>query len=334
MKSSIICSLSLVFVLICSTLYWINIEPLWTLHKFMNKQFMTKQFIAEGIIKPDHGIFFVETTEKLEPSSLAVCAVESASQTYPNRTIYFFMKGLAKGEKIKKSSFFKAIPLLLSIKNIHILPLDFEEVFNNTPLYSWYQKVNPAWETFWTHVSADGFRLAMIWKYGGIYMDTDIISLKPVPEVDFLAFENFETINNAAFGFQRHDEFLWDCMEDFVKNYRGNLWGQQGPRLLTRVIKSQCEISGFKDIGDITCRNISIMNTKRFYPLLYSAWERYFQVWNPHDTFNNSYGLHLWNYMNKSFKKVIAGSNSLAENLFMKHCPLTYKFIVKHTSRK
>nr|XP_033772025.1 alpha-1,4-N-acetylglucosaminyltransferase-like [Geotrypetes seraphini]XP_033772034.1 alpha-1,4-N-acetylglucosaminyltransferase-like [Geotrypetes seraphini]XP_033772043.1 alpha-1,4-N-acetylglucosaminyltransferase-like [Geotrypetes seraphini] len=327
MKSRILCSL--LFVFICSTIYWMNMEPLWTLYKSM-----TKQLTAEGTIKPDHGIFFVETTEKLEPSSLVVCAVESASQMYPKRTIYFFMKGLAKGETINKNSFYKAIQLLSSIKNIQILPLDFEEVFNNTPLYSWYQKVNPATETFWPHVSADGFRLAMIWKYGGMYMDTDIISLKPVPEVDFLAFENVDIINNAVFGFQRHDQFLWDCMEDFVKNYRGYMWGHQGPRLLTRVIKRQCEISGFKDVGDITCRNISILNTRRFYPLPHPAWERYFQVWNPHDTFNNSYGLHLWNFKNKNNKQVIPGSNSVAENLFMKHCPLTYEFIVKHASRK
>ncbi|XP_029473163.1 alpha-1,4-N-acetylglucosaminyltransferase-like [Rhinatrema bivittatum] len=194
--------------------------------------------------------------------------------------------------------------------------------------------VNPDKEHFWTHISADGFRLAMIWKNGGIYMDTDIISMRPIQEVDFLAAEGSRDCSNGIFGFQRHYQYLWECMEDFVKNYNGAIWGQQGPRLLTRVLARQCELPVFKHVEDVTCGNISILHPQRFYPIPYPAWRRYFEVWDPHGTFNNSYALHLWNFMNKGTKKVIAGSNTVAENLFIKYCPLTYEFIVKATPRK
>ncbi|XP_030050268.1 alpha-1,4-N-acetylglucosaminyltransferase-like [Microcaecilia unicolor] len=325
MKLWILC-LSLFFLIfICSAVYWMKTESLRTLHRFLNRQ-----FTAEDIIKSNTGIFFAETTEKLEPSPLAVCAIESAARTYPNRSVYFYMKGLTKDMTVNKSSFYKAIPLLSSIANVHILPLDFEDVFKDTPLYPWYQKVNPAQEQFWTHVSSDGFRLAVVWKYGGIYMDTDIISMRPIPEDDFLALAPTKSCSSAVFGFQRHYQFLWDCMEDFVKNYRGEIWGQQGPRLLTRMIVRQYGMPVVKGTEDATCGDFSILNPQRFFPIPYPAWERYFQVWNPNDTFKSSYALHLWNFMNKGRKKVIAGSNSLAENLFIKYCPHTYQFIVRH----
>nr|XP_033772098.1 alpha-1,4-N-acetylglucosaminyltransferase-like isoform X2 [Geotrypetes seraphini]XP_033772110.1 alpha-1,4-N-acetylglucosaminyltransferase-like isoform X2 [Geotrypetes seraphini]XP_033772117.1 alpha-1,4-N-acetylglucosaminyltransferase-like isoform X2 [Geotrypetes seraphini]XP_033772127.1 alpha-1,4-N-acetylglucosaminyltransferase-like isoform X2 [Geotrypetes seraphini]XP_033772134.1 alpha-1,4-N-acetylglucosaminyltransferase-like isoform X2 [Geotrypetes seraphini]XP_033772144.1 alpha-1,4-N-ace len=334
MKLWITCSL-FIFFFISSTFFWM--QPLKTVHKFMQKQLtsnVSKPLSSDVIIKSNTGIFFVETTEKLEPSPLAVCAVESASQTYPDRTIYFFMKGLTKNMTITKSSFYKAIPLLSSMENVNILPLDLEEVVQDTPLYPWYQKVNPAKEQYWKHVSSDGFRLAVIWKYGGIYMDTDIVSLKPVQEINFLAVQDYQIVNSAILGFQKHHQFLWDCMEDFVKNYRGGIWGHQGPGLVTRMIERHCGMTVFKGTEDIICRDFSILNTQRFYPVPYQTWERYFQVWNPKDSFNNSYALHLWNFMNKNNKRVIIGSNSVVENLFMKRCPRTYELIIKHASRK
>ncbi|XP_029473162.1 alpha-1,4-N-acetylglucosaminyltransferase-like [Rhinatrema bivittatum] len=302
----------------------------WTLYRSLYNQPTVK--VAN--IESNHGIFFAETTENLEVSSLVVCAIESASRTYPNRSIYFFMKGLTEDMTITKSSFYKAIPLLSSIKNVKILPLNFENVFKDTPLLPWYQKVNPVKESYWTHISSDGFRLAMIWKHGGIYMDTDIISMRPIQEVDFLAAPRSQNCSNGIFGFQRHYQYLWECMEDFVKNYNGAIWGQQGPRLLTRVLARQCELPVFKHVEDATCGNISILHPQRFYPIPYLAWRRYFEVWDPRGTFNNSYALHLWNFMNKDMKKVTAGSNTVAENLFIKYCPLTYEFIVKATPRK
>ncbi|XP_029473161.1 alpha-1,4-N-acetylglucosaminyltransferase-like [Rhinatrema bivittatum] len=302
----------------------------WTLYRSLYKQ-STVEFAS---IESNRGIFFVETTEKLDISSLVACAIESASRTYPNRSIYFFMKGLTEDMTIFKSSFYKAIPLLSSIRNVYILPLNFGNVFKDTPLLPWYQKVNPAKERFWTHTSADGFRLAMIWKHGGIYMDTDFISMRPIQEVDFLAAQGSRDCSNGIFGFQRHYQYLWECMEDFVKNYNGASWGHQGPQLFTRVLARQCELPVFKHVEDATCGNISFLHPHRFYPIPYPSWRQYFEVWNPQGTFNNSYALHLWNFMNRGTKKVIAGSNTMAENLFIKYCPLTYEFIVKATPRK
>ncbi|XP_025042926.2 alpha-1,4-N-acetylglucosaminyltransferase-like [Pelodiscus sinensis] len=286
--------------------------------------------MQEDDVKRSSGIIFVETTDRLEPSPLASCSVESAARAYPNRPIRFFMKGLNSNMWRDLNSTSTALALLSAMENVFFLPLPMKTIFYETPLLPWYCKVNPARERYWLHVSADGIRLALIWKYGGIYMDTDVISIRPVPVANFLTAEDFQLAGNAIFGFSRHHKFIWDCMEDFVQNYRGRIWGYQGPRLLTRRLKALCPVTNFhKVVTDINCQNISYLHPQRYYPIPYVQWNRYFQVWEKSVDFNNSYSLHLWNYKNWKHKRVVAGSNTLVENLFKTYCPTTYKVLIQ-----
>nr|XP_025033994.1 alpha-1,4-N-acetylglucosaminyltransferase-like isoform X1 [Pelodiscus sinensis] len=280
-------------------------------------------------VSQSSGIIFVETTDRLEPPPLVSCSVESAARAYPNRPVRFFMKGLKNNTSMDSVSTSPAFALLSAMKNVFLLPLDMETVFQDTPLLPWYHKVNPAQERYWLHVSADGIRLALIWKNGGIYMDTDVISIRPISLEDFLTAEDFRLAGNAIFGFSRHHKFIWDCMKDFVQNYRGDIWGHQGPGLLTRRLKALCPVTNFHKVEDINCLNISYLHPQRYYPIPYVQWNRYFQVWEKSVDFNNSYSLHLWNYMNRQHKRVVAGSNTLVENLFKTYCPTTYKVLIQ-----
>ncbi|XP_072113076.1 alpha-1,4-N-acetylglucosaminyltransferase-like [Mobula birostris] len=200
-------------------------------------------------------------------------------------------------------------------------------------------QVNPKKERYWTHVLADGCRLALIWKYGGIYLDTDIISLRSIPFANFTCPENPETLNNAALGFcYKHHTFLWNCMEDFVARYNGDLWGQQGPRLITRMLKRWCDINNLATFIGKECNGISIWITNRFYPIPYPAWGRYYVHWEKEHierAFSDSYGVHVWNFMNKQKKsKVVAGSGSLLEHFFQLHCPTTYKNLIQSSNSR
>ncbi|XP_075793399.1 alpha-1,4-N-acetylglucosaminyltransferase-like [Pelodiscus sinensis] len=275
------------------------------------------------------GIIFVETTYRLQIPPLASCSVESAARAYPDRPVLFFMKGLKNNTWRDSSSNSTALALLSAMENVFLLPLLMETVFQETPLLPWYHKVNPAQERYWLHVSSDASRLALVWKYGGIYMDTDVISMRPILMENFVAAEASQVSGSAIFGFSRHHGFLWDCMEDFVQNYKGDIWGYQGPSLLTRRLKALCTLTDFHNVEDINCQNISFLHPQRFYPIPYSAWNRYFEVWEKSFNFNNSYSLHLWNYMNREHKPVVAGSNTLVEILFKTYCPTTYKVLIQ-----
>ncbi|GCC31879.1 hypothetical protein chiPu_0010339, partial [Chiloscyllium punctatum] len=118
----------------------------------------------------ESGIMFVETSDKVEPTPLTVCSVESAARLNPEKRIYFFMKEFSGNLTQYPQPDYAGIPLLSSISNVDVLPLNPTELFEDTPLIAWYQKVNPNAERYWTHVLADGCRLALLWKYGGIYL--------------------------------------------------------------------------------------------------------------------------------------------------------------------
>ncbi|XP_075122891.1 alpha-1,4-N-acetylglucosaminyltransferase-like [Leptodactylus fuscus] len=281
------------------------------------------------VLKEGDGIIFLETSDRLELSSLVLCAIESAARMYENRPVVFFLKGLndTNIEEAVKTHF----PVLSSLENIYIFPLKLEELFIDTPLLSWYNKTNPEKESHWLHVSADGCRLALIWKYGGMYMDTDIISIRPIPDQDFLAAQHSQFSSNGIFQFSAHHNFTQQCMEDFVKNYNSRIWGHQGPFLFTRILRKFCDLPDFNSTEDIMCGNITFFNPQRFYPIGYPSWRSYYRVWDKLPTFNDSYALHLWNYMNsKSNLTMVPGSNILVEHLYKQYCPSIYDSILRN----
>ncbi|XP_078265950.1 alpha-1,4-N-acetylglucosaminyltransferase-like [Rhinoraja longicauda] len=279
------------------------------------------------------GIMFVESTNNVEPTPLTMCSVESAARHNPDKQIYYFMKGFSGNLSQYPQPEYRGIPLLSSMKNVIILPLNPTELFKDTPLEGWYQKVNPEKEKFWTHVLADGCRLALLWKFGGIYLDTDIISLRSIPFANFTCQEHAGVVNNAALGFHhKHHPFIWNCMEDFVVNFIGHVWGQQGPRLITRVLKRWCRIDNLAAFTGTECNGISLWISSRFYPIPWSSWGKFYIAWKKEDieqTFSATYGIHVWNFMNSSKKrKLVMGNGSLLEYYFQMYCPTSYRMLI------
>lgn len=160
-------------------------------------------------------------------------------------------------------------------------------------------------------------------------MDTDVISIQPIPVANFLAAQSSRVSSNGIFGFQKHHWFLWDCMKEFVQKYNGNIWGNQGPYLITRMLKKLCNLTDFENGADQLYHNISFLHPRRFFPISFQEWEKYYKVWDSRPGFNDSYALHLWNFMNQEQKKKMdIGSNTLVENLYKTYCPATYRSLV------
>ncbi|XP_042314445.1 alpha-1,4-N-acetylglucosaminyltransferase [Sceloporus undulatus] len=319
-------SLCVIFLFAFGIFYELYQEPDCISCKPISKYFLTpKDVMSQG-----RSIIFLETTENLQPPPLVLCSVESAARIYLDRPIIFFMKGLDNNSMTHFKSSCPSLSFLYAMKNVFLFPLQLDILFQDTPLLPWYLQVNATQEKNWVYILSDAVRLAMVWKYGGIYMDTDVISIRSIPVTNFLAAQSSQFSSNGILGFQQHHWFLWDCMEDFVQNYNGDIWGNQGPFLITRVLKRLCNLTDFEDTEDQRCHNISFLNPQRFYPIPYGFWMKYYEVWDSRPEFNDSYALHLWNYMNQDQKKnVTIGSNTLVENLFSTYCPTTYRSLIQ-----
>ncbi|NXE91693.1 A4GAT galactosyltransferase, partial [Menura novaehollandiae] len=220
-------------------------------------------------------VFFVETSEQTNPSYLFSCSVESAARTHPGSSVVVLMKGLAKGNASLPKHW--AFSLLSCFPNVQIQPLDLPELFSGTPLAQWY--LQPQWrqEPYFLPVLSDACRIVLMWKFGGIYLDTDFIVLKNLQNLtNALRIQGDNVLNGAFLSFKPKHKFMELCMQDFVQNCNGWVWGHQGPELLTRVFKKWCSLRSIR--SSTSCKGMNTLPCEAFYPLRQQDWKKYFEV--------------------------------------------------------
>jgi len=134
-----------------------------------------------------------------------------------------------------------------AMRSIHVAwqEVTMEGIFHDTAFQRFYETHNDTQlGKYGEQNKANALRLAVVWKYGGMYMDADMVLLRDptlLPlgmSTQMLYGKN--RYNNAAFKFPRGFPILRYYMDEFVTNYHGSTWGWQGPRLVTRVNFDRC----------------------------------------------------------------------------------------------
>ncbi|NWI85538.1 A4GAT galactosyltransferase, partial [Pitta sordida] len=218
---------------------------------------------ASGSPPSRENVFFVETSEQINPSYLFSCSVESAARTHPGSRVVVLMKGLAKEKALLPKHWF--FSLLSSFPNVEFRPLHLTELFSGTPLAKWYSWPLRCWERHFLPVLSDACRIVLMWKFGGIYLDTDFIVLKNLQNfTNAMGIQGQGVLNGAFLSFKPKHEFIELCMKDFVENYNSDIWGHQGPELLTRVFKKWCSI---ETIQSMSCKGVNALAPEAVYPI-------------------------------------------------------------------
>uniref|UniRef100_A0A287D757 Lactosylceramide 4-alpha-galactosyltransferase n=2 Tax=Ictidomys tridecemlineatus TaxID=43179 RepID=A0A287D757_ICTTR len=275
---------------------------------------------------PPGNIFFLETSDRTNPNFLFMCSVESAARTHPESQVVVLMKGLPGGHAPLPRHL--GLSLLGCFPNVQLRPLDLEELFRDTPLAAWYRAVQRRWEPYLLPVLSDASRIALLWKFGGIYLDTDFIVLKNLRNLtNVLGTQSRYVLNGAFLAFERQHEFLALCMWDFVAHYNRWIWGHQGPQLLTRVFKKWCSI---RSLGEShTCRGVTALPREAFYPVPWQSWKRYFEEIRPEELtrlLNATYAVHVWNKKSQG-TRFEATSRALLAQLHARYCPTTHEIM-------
>ncbi|XP_047406175.1 lactosylceramide 4-alpha-galactosyltransferase isoform X2 [Sciurus carolinensis] len=272
---------------------------------------------------PGH-IFFLETSDRTNPNFLFMCSVESAARTHPESRVAVLMKGLPGGHAPLPRHL--GLSLLSCFPNVQVLPLDLEGLFRDTPLAAWYRASRWRWEPYLLPVLSDAARIALLWKFGGIYLDTDFIVLKNLRNLtNVLGTQSRYVLNGAFLAFEPRHEFLALCMHDFVAHYNGWIWGHQGPQLLTRVFKKWCSIRSLQESH--TCRGVTALPREAFYPIAWQNWKKYFEEVRPEELpqlLNATYAVHVWNKKSQG-THFEATSRALLAQLHARYCPTTHK---------
>ncbi|KAM6418502.1 lactosylceramide 4-alpha-galactosyltransferase-like isoform 2-T5 [Pluvialis apricaria] len=287
-----------------------------------------------GVLPASPGdVFFVETSERTDPSYLFTCSVESAARAHPGTKVVVLMKGLANGNASLPNHW--GFSLLSCFPNVEMRPLDLPELFSGTPLAKWYLQPEHQKEPYFLPVLSDACRITIMWKFGGIYLDTDFIVLKNLKNLtNALGKQSQDVLNGAFLSFKPKHEFMELCMQDFVDNYNGWIWAHQGPELLTRVFKRWCSISNIENNMD--CKGVRALSPEAVYPIHWEDWKKLFEPISSselHKLLKNTYAVHVWNKLSHGTKLEITSQAFLAQ-LYSQFCPATYAKMKKDSEEQ
>nr|VDD05541.1 unnamed protein product [Brassica oleracea] len=209
---------------------------------------------------------------------------------------------------------------------------DLSTLLENTPAKTWFQEMksckrDPGRIPLSQNLS-NLARLAILYKYGGVYLDTDFIvtrsfkgvqnsiGAQTVVEGDS---KNWTRLNNAVLVFEKEHPLVYSFMEEFATTFDGNRWGHNGPYLVSRVVKRAQETIG---------NSCTVLPPVAFYPFNWIDIQRLFQT--PRSSNETtllkadliklnriSYGLHLWN---KITKKLKIEKGSAIDIIISDHC--------------
>ncbi|XP_054927583.1 lactosylceramide 4-alpha-galactosyltransferase-like [Dermacentor andersoni] len=273
-------------------------------------------------------IFFLETGGHGLITARIACAVESAARLHPNWTVYLL--SVAYGEEASKGNATFAGPfaqMLRTIPNVvmsamrrlkknanirvlpYFLPLHCREqpneVFQGTPLESWYESGILSKSAYPVEHLADALRLAVLYKQGGVYLDIDVIvmrSLHSLPPCVFQApVNNGDMVANSFLAFHRGDPFLQYLMQLARQVYQPRAWSSIGPLLLRQATLARCGAQRVTALLGRQCggnAGFTVMPHWMFLAVPADHWQVFFtakasrQAWLMSD---RSYVMHVYN---------------------------------------
>lgn len=279
---------------------------------------------------PAHDLFFVHTSSETTLSMVASCSVESAARFNPGAQVVLHSNTWTE----------KAIAHLPP--NVQLQRFDLPRLFHGTPLQAWFRQAARWKKGFPLNNLSNGIRLVLLWRYGGTYLDTDMVVVKNLArslyrnavgvEADEGELEKILhmegnyglNINTAAFvNFQARNAFIELLMHRFVEEFAGDVWGWNGPGLLTRTWKdwnNDHEVSGDS--------HVQILSKNALYPIKWHELSHLFDPIQKHKDIvelvsGKSLAVHLWQSLLSSHLP-FSKEDSVLSMLMSFACPMTH----------
>ncbi|EXC23675.1 hypothetical protein L484_015585 [Morus notabilis] len=253
-------------------------------------------------------------------------ALESLFKAHPKGCLMILSRTMdsVEGYRILK-------PLIDRRFKVNAATPDLSFLFKDTPAENWLGDLEKGnkdpGEISLAQNLSNLMRLAILYKYGGIYLDTDFIVLKPLnglrnsigaQSIDLLS-KNWTRLNNAVLIFDMNHPLLLKFIEEFASTFDGNRWGYNGPYLVSRVVQRVEPRPG---------SNFTVLSPMAFYPVdwtkiggLFKRPEREAQLrWVKAKVLQLSgetYGVHLWNRQSSG---LLIEEGSVIGRLISDHC--------------
>uniref|UniRef100_A0A1A9ZP82 Alpha 1,4-glycosyltransferase domain-containing protein n=1 Tax=Glossina pallidipes TaxID=7398 RepID=A0A1A9ZP82_GLOPL len=317
--------------------------------------------LADALPIAGHSIFFHETscpstiksiTKKLptaephmenyvnyvELTARQACSVESAAFHNPKTNVYVLYA--SPRYQLPNITADPILSAVLSYKNVHLRNVNMWTYAATTPMYKWLKDGELFKSSYVFSHTSDFLRYLTLWRWGGTYLDMDTIMLRSIEDMppNFVGAESTRNLaagvmNFAPDGFGH--EIAESCLSDFERNFKGNNWGNNGPGVITRVMRKVCDTETIALMFDPKrCKGFHIFDRNIFYAISWEEWRDFFEPEKMEKTLSrtdHSYIAHFWNKKSVDFP-VKVGIKSAFTTMAEKNCPHVYKAIVNHFS--
>lgn len=180
---------------------------------------------------------------------------------------------------------------------------------------------------------ADLLRVLSMYRFGGIYLDLDVVVLRSLEDLppNFMGAQLNTSIGNSVLGLQPHGvghRVAEQVLYDFQQQYDGDIWAQNGPRSLSRVMSNHCDTNNINQMiqNAESCKGISVYNISSFYEISWLQWFYFFEPKLANHTLyrlRDSYVTHIWNHINSGVPLKV-NSNAAYIQLAKLHCPKVF----------
>ncbi|XP_063697453.1 lactosylceramide 4-alpha-galactosyltransferase-like [Culicoides brevitarsis] len=292
--------------------------------------------IDEGVVKPsvnnsDRQIFFIETTcaEVCDCGTVfdnrRICGFESTVRLHPDSQIFIL---IVNSDYFEPAYDFEPTKKLMEFKNIHFRSINLEKFSKGTPLEQFFATKRYTKSRFMkTHLS-DILRYLVLWKYGGTYLDSDMICLKNLDDLgsNWASDEGDKSVQSAMMNLGNDDlgrTLAKNFLNEVNTRFNGKKWAINGPQLVTRVLQRFCKTKSIYKMMKQTCKGFKIYPGTKFAPVNWEKAEDYFKEISSNDTMsviNDAYTAHIFNHITFNLR-VLKNASVPYAKLANQFCP-------------
>lgn len=258
-----------------------------------------------------------------------LCSIESAARMNPHTTILIFIITLKKA--MLNIGHSPLIQTLKTYSNIHFQHINFQKYLKYSKIDAWFKKLKLQNVIDPESLISDIFRYLALKKYGGTYMDLDMISLQTIEYLprNFIGIENEKSIANGLINIENSKgvAFINQCLRNIPRFYREQVRDSIGPRLVTRILQRLCKVKLVSEMSNRECGGFHVHPMNVFYPVAWDHRKRLFTSTTSVVNFilnliKKSKTIHMWNYTTYHIK---TEKDSVYDILAREYCPAVYK---------
>eukprot|EP00978_Attheya_sp_CCMP212_P043428 scaffold283344_cov82-Attheya_sp.AAC.1 len=208
---------------------------------------------------------------------------------------------------------------LVSLINEYMATEDSSSIMDKNATRRWIQRIPEFSNLKYWHMDVSNLsRLLFIYMQGGVYIDTDIILVKPLYNLtkNFIVWQwvRRRYANNAVLRFDQGNEFIGNAISAFFvrSNTSTAQWGINGPTLVSETLNKHYAECAFgkayhpaaSNISEPQSCPVSVLPKETFFPILYRLQaqkemldEKLFPKLK-RDILKKSYGVHHFKYWN------------------------------------